>query len=90
MREMQKENEKKSYCRFSFPCRHHGVDPDQDITDHVQAQFHSISREQFLQLVYYDPELDPVLNEATEILDTDLYQLQQQQIPQIQKQPQVQ
>ena len=49
-----------------------------------------MSREQFLQIVYYDPELDLVLNEAIEILDAQLYQLQQQQIPQIQQQPQVQ
>ena len=46
-----------------------------------------MSREQFLQMVYYNPELDPVLNEAIEILDAQLYQLQQ---PQIQQQPQVQ
>ena len=49
-----------------------------------------MSREQFLQMVYYDPELDPVLNEAIEILDAQLYQLQQPQIPQIQQQPQIQ
>ena len=48
-----------------------------------------MSREQFLQMVYYDHELDPLLNEATEILDAQLSQLQQQQIPQIQQQPQV-
>ena len=47
-------------------------------------------REQFLQIVYYDPELDPVLNEAIEMLDAQLYQLQQQQIPHILQQPQVQ
>ena len=41
-------------------------------------------------MVYYDPELDPVLNEAIQILDAHLCQLQQQQIPQIQQQPQVQ
>ena len=41
-----------------------------------------------MQIVYYDPELDPVLNEAIEFLDAQLSQLQQQQIPQIQ--PQVQ
>ena len=41
-------------------------------------------------MVYYDPELDPVLNEAIEILDAQLSQLQQQHIPQIQQQPQVQ
>ena len=55
-----------SYDRFPFPCRHHDVDPDQDIIDHVQAQF-DMSREQFLQLVGYDPELDQVLNKAKEI-----------------------
>ena len=49
-----------------------------------------MSREQFLQMVYYDPKLDPVLNEAIEILDAQLAQLQQQYIPQIQQQPQVQ
>ena len=40
---------------------------------------------EIIQIVYYDPELDPVLNEATEILDAQLSQLQQQQIPQIQQ-----
>ena len=85
-----KKNGKKSYSRFSFLCRHYDVDPDQDIIDHVQVPFDSMSREQFLQIVYYDPELDPVLNEAIEILDAQLYQLQQQQIPQIQQQPRVQ
>ena len=49
-----------------------------------------MSREEFLQIVYYDPELDPVLNEAIELLDVQLCQLQQQQIPHIQQQPQVQ
>ena len=33
----KKKNRKKSYGRFSFPCRHHDVDPDQDIIDHVQV-----------------------------------------------------
>ena len=49
-----------------------------------------MSREQFLQMVYYDPELDPVLNEAIEILDAQLYQLQWPQIHLIQQQSQVQ
>ena len=73
-----------------FPCRHHDVDHDQDITDHVQVQLDNMSREQFLQIVCYDPELDPVLNEAIELLDAQLCQLHQQQIPQIHQQPQVQ
>ena len=73
-----------------FHCRHHDVDPDQNIRDHVQVQFDSLSREQFLQMVYYDPELDPVLNEAIEIFDAQLSQLQKPQIHQIQQQPQVQ
>ena len=41
-------------------------------------------------MFYYDPELDPVLNEAIEIVDAQLYQLQQPQIHQIQQQSQVQ
>ena len=41
-------------------------------------------------MVYYDPELDPVLNEAIEILDAQLSKLQQPQIHHIQKQLQVQ
>ena len=49
-----------------------------------------MSREQFLQIVYCDPELDPVLNQAIELLDAQIYQLQQQEIPHIQQQPQVQ
>ena len=69
---------KKRYSRFSFPCRHHDVDPNRDIIDHVQVQLDSMSRDQFLQIVYYDPELDPVLNEAIELLDAQLYQIQQQ------------
>ena len=77
-----KKNGRKSYGRFSFPCRHLDVDPDQDIVDHFQAQFDSMSREQFLQMVYYDPELDPVQNEAIEILDAQLSKLQQPQIHQ--------
>ena len=85
----QKKHRKKSYSRFSFPCRHHDVDPDQDIKDHVQVQFDSMSREQFLQMVNYDSELDPGLNEAIEIWDTQLSQLQQSQIHQFQQQPQV-
>ena len=80
-----KKNGKKGYSRFSFPCRHHDVDPDKDIIDHVQVQFDSMSREQFLQIVYYDPELDRILNEAIVLLDAQLYQLQQQQIPQNQQ-----
>ena len=58
--------------------------------DHVRVQLDSMSRDQFLQIVYYDPELDPVLNEAIELLDAQLYQIQQQQIPHTQQQPQVQ
>ena len=71
---------------FLFPCTHHDVDPDQDIINHVQAQFDSMSREQFLQMVKHDPELDPVLNEAIEIWDGQLSHLQQSQIHQIQQQ----
>ena len=47
-------------------------------------------REQFLQMIYYDPEWDPVLNESIEILDAQLSQLQQPQIHHIQQKPQVQ
>ena len=43
--------------------------------DHVQVQLDSMSRKKFLQIVYYDPELDPVLNEAIELLDAQIYQL---------------
>ena len=50
-----------------------------------------MSRKQFLQMVNYDPELDPVLNEAIEIWDAQLSQLQQPQIQQPAKQhPQIQ
>ena len=45
---MQKKNRIKVTVVFSFPCRHHYVDPDQDIIDHVQVQFDSKSREIFL------------------------------------------
>ena len=58
--------------------------------DHVPVQLDSMSRDQFLQIVYYDPELDPVLDEAIELLDDQIYQIQQQQIPHTQQQPQVQ
>ena len=33
-------------------------------------------------MVNYDPELDPVLNEAIEIWDAPLFQLQQPQVQQ--------
>ena len=33
---------------FSFPFSHYDVHCDQDIIDHVQAQFDNMSREQFL------------------------------------------
>ena len=49
-----------------------------------------MSREQFLQMVNYDLELDSVLNEAIEIWDAQLSQLQQPQILQMQQKPQVQ
>ena len=65
--------------------------------DHGQAQFDSMSREQFVQMVNYDPQLEQVLNKAIDIWDAQLSQLQQPQIqqlaqqqPQIQQQPQVQ
>ena len=46
---MQKQKmERKIKVVFSFPFRHHDVDPDQDIIDHVQVQFDSMSREQCL------------------------------------------
>ena len=82
--------ERKVMIRLSFHCRHNDVDPDQDIIDHVQAHFDSMSREKFLQMVNYDPELDPVLDEAIQIFDAQLSQLKQPQIHQIQQQPQVQ
>ena len=44
-----------------------------------------MSREQFLQMVNYDPELDPVLNKAIEIYDAQLSHLQQPEIHQIQQ-----
>ena len=83
----KRKNGKKSYSRFSFPSRHHDVDPDQDIIDNVQAQVDSMSTEQFLQMVTYDPDLDPVLNKAIEIQHAQLSQLQQPQIYQTQQQP---
>ena len=43
-----KKIERKVTVAFSFPCRHHDVDTDQDIIDHVQAQFDSMSSEQIL------------------------------------------
>ena len=77
--------ERKVTAAFSFLHGHHGVDPDQDIMDHVQAHFDSMSKEQFLQMVNYDPKLDPVLNEAIKIWDAKLFQLQQPQVHQIQQ-----
>ena len=35
-----------------------------EIIDHVQAQFDSISTEQIIQMITFDPEIDPVLDEA--------------------------
>ena len=40
-------------------------------------------------MVNYDPELDPVLNEAIEIWDAELSKLQQSQIHQIQQPTQI-
>ena len=82
---MKKKIERKVTVAFSVPCRHQDVDLDEDIIDHVQAQFDSMSRVQFLQMVNYDPELDPVLMEAIQIWDAQLSQLQQPQIHQIQQ-----
>ena len=62
-------NGKKWHGKFSFPSRHHDVDPDEDIIDLVQVWFDSMSREQFLQMVSYDTELDSVWNEAIGIWD---------------------
>ena len=58
----------------------------QEIIDHVQAQFDSTSKEQIMQMINFDPEIDPFLDEA--IWDTQLSQPQGQQ-QQAQKQQQI-
>ena len=44
----------------------------QEIIDNVQAQFDSMSRVQITQLINFDPEIDPLLDEAIAIWNTQL------------------
>ena len=60
----------------------------QEIIDHVQAQFDSIPREQIMQTINFDPEIDPLLEEAIAIWDTQLSQPDQPQDQQQQAQQQ--
>ena len=53
--------------------------------DHVQAQF-DVSREQIIHMISFDPEIDPLLDEAISVWDTQLSQPHQ---PQDQKQQQI-
>ena len=62
----------------------------QEIIDHVQTQFDSMSREQIIQMINFDPEIDPVLDEAIAIWDIQLSQPHQPQDQQQQVQQQAQ
>ena len=62
----------------------------QEIIDHVQAQFDSMSREQIIQMINFDPEIDPLLDETIALWDTQLSQPHQCQVQQKQVQQQAQ
>ena len=72
-------NWQKGYGRFSFFCRLLDVEMSQDIIDHVQAELDGMSREQIIQLINFDTEIDPLLDEAIAIWDTQPHQPQDQQ-----------
>ena len=63
-------------------CRSH-----QDIREHVQAVLDNMSMEEFLEMVNYDPELNPLLNEAIAVWDNELLQIQVQHQPLLHPQP---
>ena len=44
----------------------------QEIIDHVQAPFDSMSREQIIQIINVDSEIDPLLDGAIAIWDTGI------------------
>ena len=44
----------------------------QEISDHVQAEFDSMPREQIIQMINFNPEIDPLLDKAIAIWDTQL------------------
>ena len=58
----------------------------QEIIDHVQGQFERMSREQIIQMINFDPEIDLLLDEAIAIWDTQLSQPHQPQDQQQQAQ----
>ena len=57
----------------------------QEIIDHVQAQFDSMSRDLIIQMINFDPDIDPLLDEEIAIWDAQLSQ-SDCHIPQGQKQ----
>ena len=65
---------KKSNGRFSFLCKLPDVEMSQGIIDHVQTQCDSRSREQIIQMINFDPDIDPLLDEAIGIWDIQLSQ----------------
>ena len=66
--------ERKVMGRFSFLCRLPDVEMSQEFIDHVQAHFDSMSREQIKQMINFDPEIDPLLDEAIAVWDSQLSQ----------------
>ena len=42
---------------------------DQEIREHVEAQLDSMSYEQVMNMVNYDPDLDHILHKAIDIRD---------------------
>ena len=53
-------------------CRLPDVVMSQEIIDHVQSQFDSMSREQMIQIINFVPEIDPLFHETIAIWDTQL------------------
>ena len=74
-----KKMERKVIGRFSFLFRLPAVEMSQEIIDHFQAQFDSMSREQIIQMIHFDPEIDPLLDEAIATWDIQLSQPHQPQ-----------
>ena len=60
--------------RFSFLCRPPDVEMSEEIIAHVQAQFDSMPREQIIQMMNSDPDIDPLFDEAIAIWDNQLSQ----------------
>ena len=74
---------------FTFLCGVPDVEMSQEIIDHVQAQFDSMSREQIIQMITFDPEIDLLLDETIAIWVTQVSHPLQPQDQQLQAQQQI-